>query len=83
MPRFVFMEVDVGPRVRGSDVYVVEDIERILSALASAARGYGGAYGAGYINALRDVATSVGAPGDGLGPERGDIDGRCIYVVRD
>lgn len=48
------------PRIAGSDVYVVEDIERILTALAEAARRYAGEYGAGYADALRDVATAVG-----------------------
>ena len=47
-------------RIRGSDVYVVEDIERILAALAGAARRYGGEYGSGYGDALRDVAAAVG-----------------------
>lgn len=47
-------------KIRGSDVYVVEDIERILAALAGASRRYGGDYGAGYGDALRDVATAVG-----------------------
>ena len=43
-------------KIRGSDVYVVEDIERILAALAGAARRYSGEYGAGYADALRDLA---------------------------
>lgn len=47
-------------RIRGSDVYVVEDIERILTALAGAARRYSGEYGSGYMDALRDVAAGVG-----------------------
>ena len=54
-------------RIRGSDVYVVEDIERILTALAGAARRYGGEYGAGYFDALRDVAAGVGGRVDGMG----------------
>ena len=57
-------------RIRGSDVYVVEDIERILSALAGAARRYGGDYGAGYADALRDVAAGVGASANGIEIER-------------
>lgn len=57
-------------RIRGSDVYVVEDIERILSALAGAARRYGGDYGAGYADALRDVAAGVGATVDAPMMER-------------
>ena len=48
-------------KIRGSDVYVVEDIERILAALAGAARRYAGEYGAGYADALADVARAVGA----------------------
>ena len=48
-------------RIRGSDVYVVEDIERILSALTGASRRYNGEYGNGYADALRDVAAAVGA----------------------
>lgn len=56
----------MGPRIRGSDVYVVEDIERILSALAGASRRYGGDYGAGYQDALRDVAKAVGGRVDGM-----------------
>lgn len=48
------------PKIRGSDVYVVEDIERILSALAGASRRYSGEYGSGYQDALRDVAAGVG-----------------------
>ena len=51
-------------RIRGSDVYVVEDLERILTALAGAARRYAGEYGAGYADALRDVAAGVGATVD-------------------
>lgn len=47
-------------KIRGSDVYVVEDIERILAALAGAARRYAGDYGAGYQDALRDLAAAVG-----------------------
>jgi hypothetical protein len=47
-------------------VYVVEDIERILSALAGAARRYGGEYGSGYMDALRDVAAGVGGTVDGV-----------------
>lgn len=47
-------------KIRGSDVYVVEDIERILAALAGAARRYGGEYGSGYGDALRDVAAAFG-----------------------
>ncbi len=54
----------MGPRIRGSDVYVVEDIERILSALAGASRRYGGDYGAGYQDALRDLAAAVGVTVD-------------------
>ena len=46
--------------IRGSDVYVVADLERILSALAGASRRYAGDYGAGYADALRDVAAAVG-----------------------
>jgi len=52
------------PKIRGSDVYVVEDIERILTALAGAARRYAGEYGAGYFDALRDVAAGVGGTVD-------------------
>lgn len=48
-------------RIRGSDVYVVEDLERILSALAGAARRYAGEYGAGYQDALQDLAAGIGA----------------------
>ena len=70
-------------RIRGSDVYVTADIERILSALSGAARRYGGDYGAGYADALRDVAVGVGATVDAPLIERTAIDGRCVYVVRD
>ena len=70
------------PRIRGSDVYVVSDIERILSALAGAARRYAGDYGAGYADALRDVAAGVGATVDAP-PLEPFIAGRCVYVVRD
>lgn len=48
-------------KIRGSDVYVVEDLERILAALAGASRRYSGEYGAGYQDALRDLASAVGA----------------------
>lgn len=48
-------------KIRGSDVYVIADIERILSALAGASRRYSGEYGSGYQDALRDVAAGVGA----------------------
>ena len=47
-------------KIRGSDVYVVADLERILSALAGASRRYAGDYGAGYQDALRDLAAAVG-----------------------
>ncbi len=47
-------------------MYVVEDIERILSALAGAARRYSGEYGSGYMDALRDVAAGVGGTVDGV-----------------
>src|SRR5690606_32788514 len=40
--------------------YVTADLERILSALAGASRRYGGDYGAGYQDALRDLAAAVG-----------------------
>lgn len=73
----------MAPRIRGSDVYVVEDIERILAALARAARRYGGEYGAGYGAALRDVAAGVGATVDAPMGECNAIDGRCTYVIRD
>jgi len=74
----------VAPRIRGSDVYVVEDIERILSALAGASRRYGGDYGAGYQDALRDLAAAVGVTVDAPQlVERGVIDGRCTYAIRD
>ena len=76
------MEVDVRA-IRGSEVYVVSDLERILTALAGAARRYSGDYGAGYADALRDVAAGVGATVDALQLERGDIDGRFTYVIRD
>lgn len=72
----------MGPRIRGSDVYVVEDIERILAALAGASRRYGGEYGAGYGDALRDVAKAVGGRVDAP-DERGTIDGGCTYAIRD
>lgn len=48
-------------KIRGSDVYVVSDIERILVALAGASGRYGGEYSAGYQDALRDLASAVGA----------------------
>ena len=48
------------PRIAGSDVYVCEDIGRILSALAGAARRYPGDYGNGYTDALQAVAVAVG-----------------------
>ena len=51
-------------QIRGSDVYVTADIERILSALAGASRRYSGDYGAGYADALRDVAAAVGVTVD-------------------
>ena len=69
------------PRIAGSDVYTVSDLERILTALAGAARRYAGDYGAGYADALRDVAAGVGASPNGLQIERGVIDGGCTYVV--
>lgn len=50
--------------IRGSEVYVSADIERILTALAGAARRYSGDYAAGYADALRDVAAGVGATVD-------------------
>ena len=50
--------------IRGSDVYVTADLERILSALAGASRRYGGDYGAGYQDALRDLAAAVGVTVD-------------------
>ena len=58
----------MGPRIRGSDVYVVEDIERILSALAGAARRYGGDYGAGYGDAMtpQEVLYAIGMITGGL-----------------
>ena len=56
----------MGPRIRGSDVYVVEDIERILAALAGASRRYSGEYGSGYGDALRDVARAVGGRVDDM-----------------
>lgn len=56
--------------IRGSDVYVVEDIERILLALAGATRRYSGEYGAGYMDALRDVAAGVGGRVDAPQMER-------------
>ena len=57
-------------QIRGSDVYVVEDIERILVALAGATRRYSGEYGAGYMDALRDVAAGVGGRVDAPQMER-------------
>ncbi len=69
-------------QIRGSDVYVVADLERILSALAGASRRYGGDYGAGYGDALRDLAAAVGVTVDAP-VERGVIDGRCTYAIRD
>ena len=51
-------------RIRGSDVYVVQDIERILAALAGAAMRYPGDYGAGYQDALQAVAVAVGGAVD-------------------
>ena len=72
----------MAPRIRGSDVYVVEDIERILNALAGAARRYGGEYGQGYGDALRDVAAAVGGRVDQPMPEP-FIAGRCTHVIRD
>lgn len=56
--------------IRGSEVYVSADTERILNALAGAARRYSGDYGAGYADALRDVATSIGATVDAPMMER-------------
>ena len=50
--------------IRGSDVYVTADIERILSALAGAARRYAGEYGNGYTDALQAVAVAVGVAVD-------------------
>jgi len=47
-------------------VYVVEDIERILAALAGASRRYSGEYGSGYGDALRDVARAVGGRVDDM-----------------
>lgn len=73
----------MAPRIRGSDVYVVEDIERILSALAGAARRYSGDYGAGYLDALRDLAAAVGGRVDAPQAERGVIDGGYTYAIRD
>lgn len=66
-------------KIRGSDVYVVEDIERILSALAGASRRYSGEYGAGYADALRDVAAGVGATVDDM--DRVDVVDRMHEVV--
>ena len=57
-------------RIRGSDVYVVEDIERILAALAGASRRYSGEYGAGYADALRDLAAAIGGTVDAPQMER-------------
>jgi len=68
----------VAPRIRGSDVYVVEDIERILNALAGAARRYGGEYGQGYGDALRDVAA-----GGGGGGGQPLAHTPCTHVIRD
>lgn len=48
-------------RIRGSDVYTTPDIERIMLALAGASGRYSGEYGAGYADALRDLASAVGA----------------------
>ena len=66
-------------KIRGSDVYVVEDIERILAALAGAARRYGGEYGSGYMDALRDVAAGVGGRVDQV--DRLDVVDRVREVV--
>lgn len=66
-------------RIRGSDVYVVEDIERILTALAGAARRYSGEYGSGYMDALRDVAAGVGGTVDQV--DRMDVVERVREVV--
>lgn len=46
------------------------DLERILSALAGASRRYGGEYGNGYADALRDVAAAVGVAVDAPQVER-------------
>lgn len=72
-------------KIRGSDVYVVEDIERILTALAGAARRYAGEYGAGYGDALRDVAAAVGGTVDQVDrmdvvKQRPTVDGRWSIV---
>lgn len=66
-------------KIRGSDVYVVEDIERILAALAGASRRYSGEYGAGYMDALRDVAAGVGGRVDQV--DRLDVVDRVREVV--
>lgn len=73
------------PKIRGSDVYVVEDIERILSALAGASRRYSGEYGSGYQDALRDVAAAVGGTVDQVDrmdvvKQRPTVDGRWSIV---
>ena len=57
-------------RIRGSDVYVVQDVERILAALAGASRRYSGEYGAGYADALRDLAAAIGGTVDAPQMER-------------
>ncbi len=53
--------------IRGSDVYVLEDLVRILRALLSAADAYpAGDYRMGYVAALRALALAVGADSPSL-----------------
>lgn len=48
--------------IRGSDVYVLEDIVRILRALLSASAAYpAGDYRTGYLAALKALALALGA----------------------
>ena len=48
--------------IRGSDVYVLEDIVRILRALLSVAAAYpAGDYRAGYLAGLKAMALALGA----------------------
>lgn len=58
--------------IRGSDVYVQEDLIRILRALVQAGLRYSGEYGRGYLDALRDMAAAIGVGGTQDGAPGGE-----------
>lgn len=52
----------MNPKIRGSDVYVTADMERILAALAASAGRYPSTeYRSGYLDALDAVSMAIGA----------------------